>query len=532
MSKLPGEGWTNVGVFQLGKGKTLAVPMEVHQQARKKLVESFKKASISSGIVLLQGGDDQTQYDSDTELVFRQDSWFNNLFGVKEAAFYGAISIETGKCTLFMPRLPESYNIWCGSIRPASDFQVSYAVDEVLYVEELSNWLESSLSADLNSKIYLMKGVNSDSGLEAKPASFTNDNVFITDGKVNYDVLYNILSLCRVTKSKEEVEVMRYCAFVASNAHVEVMRNVKISEFEYELEAKFLYEIYKNGGCRKSAYTSICGCGPNSAVLHYGHAAAPNDRALSNNDMALLDMGAEYHGYVSDITCSYPVSGKFTNDQKVVFEGVLNAQIEVLNHMKPGSLWIDCHLIAEKEILKALETLGIVKGGKSIDEYVECALGAVFFPHGLGHLIGCDTHDVGGYLPDCPPRHIRPGLSKLRTARVLEVGMVMTNEPGCYFIDYLLDQALADPIQGKLLNAERLNEFRGFGGVRLEDVVLVTETGVENLTTCPRTVEEVESVLNGGPWPPVSDKAPSLRRKWTKLADKGLGMVEVNIPII
>jgi len=118
-------------------------------------------------------------------------------------------------------------------------------------------------------------------------------------------------------------------------------------------------------------------------------------------------------------------------------------------------------------------------------------LGAIFFPHGLGHLIGCDTHDVGGYLPGFPERSSEPGINKLRTSRLLEAGMVLTNEPGCYFINMLLDSALSRPEQSVYINNEVLQRFRGFGGVRLEDVVLVTEEGPVNLTLCPRTCQEV-----------------------------------------
>lgn len=130
-----------------------------------------------------------------------------------------------------------------------------------------------------------MTGVNSDSGATAKAARFEGDNEFWDTGKVDNATLYNIVSLARVIKSPDEIEVMRYCAYVASNAHAEVMRYAKTCSFEYELEAKFLFEIYKNGGCRRCAYNSICACGPNSSVLHYGHAAAPNDRILQSNDM-------------------------------------------------------------------------------------------------------------------------------------------------------------------------------------------------------------------------------------------------------
>ena len=150
-------------------------------------------------------------------------------------------------------------------------------------------------------------------------------------------------------------------------------------------------------------------------------------------------------------------------------------------------------------------------------------------PHGLGHLIGLDTHDVGGYLGGTPPRSQRPGLSKLRTARLVEAGMVLTVEPGCYFIDLLLDRALANPAQAKFIVASRLADFRGTGGVRLEDDVLVTEDGVDNLTLCPRTVGEIEGVLAGGVWPPTTDAAPELCRRWCRpnpdIAGGGDGVV-------
>lgn len=220
------------------------------------------------------------------------------------------------------------------------------------------------------------------------------------------------------------------------------------------------------------------------------------------------------------------MSGKFTADQRAIYEAVLNAQRAVYAHMLPGNLWTDCHLLAEREILKALHAIGILHNG-SIDEFADAHLGYVFFPHGLGHLIGCDTHDAGAYIPGTPERSTRPGLNKLRTARVLEVGMVLTNEPGCYFVDYLLDKALANPAQGKFINADVLQRFRGFGGVRIEDVVAVTVSGPETLSTCPRTVEEIEGVMAGQAWPPAMDAAPELKRQWVKLAHSGHGMERI-----
>ena len=135
------------------------------------------------------------------------------------------------------------------------------------------------------------------------------------------------------------------------------------------------------------------------------------------------------------------------------------------------------------------------------------------------------------YISGTPERPSRPGLKKLRTARILEANMVLTVEPGCYFIDYLLDAALADPTQAKFIDASRLESFRGYGGVRLEDDVVVTESGAQNYTLCPRTVAEVESVVAGGPWPPLVDHAPELRRVWVKLSEDCKSMVSSDVEV-
>lgn len=226
----------------------------------------------------------------------RQDSWFNYLFGVKEAGIYGAVSLSSGKSLLFIPRLPEEYRIWCGEIHPPSKFRESYAVDEVLYVEDLAGWVSATLDGDGgDAKLHLMSGVNSDSGSEAQAAKYDGIQAHHDAGRVDTAQLYNLLSTCRVTKSAAEIDVMRYVAYVASNAHTELMRTAHECSFEYELEARFQYEIYRRGGCRKCAYTCIGACGPNGAVLHYGHAGAPNDRELQPTDMVRRDAVSVLH---------------------------------------------------------------------------------------------------------------------------------------------------------------------------------------------------------------------------------------------
>lgn len=145
-------------------------------------------------------------------------------------------------------------------------------------------------------------------------------------------------------------------------------------------------------------------------------------------------MGANYFGYAADITCTFPVDGKFTADQKLVYEAVLDANLAVTNSAKPGVKWPDMHLLAVRVLLTKLKEGGLLQG--DVNKMVEDGLGYIFQPHGLGHLLGLDVHDVGGYLTDSPQRLQKPvGLHQLRTSRILREGMVLTIEPGCYFVD-------------------------------------------------------------------------------------------------
>ncbi|XP_060254015.1 xaa-Pro dipeptidase isoform X2 [Ovis aries] len=311
---------------------------------------------------------------------------------------------------------------------------------------------------------------------------------------VNNTILHPEIVECRVFKTDMELEVLRYTNKISSEAHREVMKAVKVGMKEYEMESLFEHYCYSRGGMRHSSYTCICGSGENSAVLHYGHAGAPNDKTIQDGDMCVFDMGGEYYCFASDITCSFPANGKFTPDQKAIYEAVLRSCRAVMSAMKPGVWWPDMHRLADRIHLEELARIGLLTG--SVDAMVQVHLGAVFMPHGLGHFLGLDVHDVGGY-PEGVDRIDEPGLRRLRTARHLEPRMVLTVEPGIYFIDHLLDEALADPARACFFNREVLQRFRGFGGVRIEEDVVVTDTGMELLTCVPRTVEEVEACMAG-----------------------------------
>uniref|UniRef100_A0A8C6AM36 Xaa-Pro dipeptidase n=1 Tax=Monodon monoceros TaxID=40151 RepID=A0A8C6AM36_MONMO len=432
--------------FWLGN-ETLKVPLALFALNRRRLCERLRKnpAVQAGSVVVLQGGEETQRYCTDTGVLFRQESFFHWAFGVTEPGCYGTMDVDTGMSTLFVPRFPPSHATWMGKIHSKEHFKEKYAVDDVQYTDEIA----SVLTSRSPSVLLTLRGVNTDSGSTCREASFEGISKF----NVNNTIL-----------------------------HPEIV------------ECLFEHYCFSRGGMRHSSYTCICGSGENSAVLHYGHAGAPNDKTIQDGDMCVFDMGGEYYCFASDITCSFPANGKFTLDQKAIYEAVLRSCRAVMSTMKPGVWWPDMHRLADRIHLEELTRIGILTG--SVDAMVQAHLGAVFMPHGLGHFMGIDVHDVGGY-PEGVDRMDEPGLRHLRTARHLEPGMVLTVEPGIYFIDHLLDEALADPARACFFNREVLRRFRGFGGVRIEEDVVVTDSGMELLTCVPRTVEEVEDCMAG-----------------------------------
>ncbi|GJQ76686.1 putative manganese ion binding protein [Trypoxylus dichotomus] len=463
------------------------VPLELFALNRRRLVNRLRQKNLGNTVVLLQGGKDKSFYDTDVYYVFRQESYFMWAFGVLEPECYGTIEVESGKSTLYIPELPAEYAVWMGPLLTKEDFKKKYGVDEVYFTNELKDVLLNKSPTSL----LTLKGLNTDSGLYAEEADFDGIDKF----KVDNSTLFPEIAELRVIKTSLELDVMRYVAKVSSEAHRKVMRYVKPGVSEFQCESEFLNHVYAKGGCRHASYTCICGSGPNGAILHYGHAAAPNDRIIQNGEICLFDMGGNYFGFAADITCSFPVNGKFTPDQKLIYEAVLKANIAVQKAAKPGVSWVNMHKLASRTLLEALKLGGLLKG--DVNEMMEAGLGYYFQPHGLGHLLGLDVHDVGGYLPGQPTRPIEKGPNRLRFARQLLEGMVVTIEPGCYFITPLLDEALASPILSKFLVPAVIERFRNFGGVRIEDDVYITASGIEDLTKVPRTVEEIESWMAG-----------------------------------
>ncbi|GAM27729.1 hypothetical protein SAMD00019534_109050, partial [Acytostelium subglobosum LB1] len=476
------------GYYWLGNS-THKVPLVMHKENRARLVKTILESSDQKSIpensfILFQGGKADTQYDTDHEPMFKQEKYFFWAFGSDMPDCYGVVSLNNAdqpESTLFVPKFPPEYAMWMGHIHAKDYYKEIFLVDHVEFVEDMAKYLREKKC----STIFTVEGLNTDSHKTTTPMHFHG----IEEFTVNTTMAFPHATECRVIKSPKEIECLRYSVESSCRAHLEVMKKIRPGMKEYQCESIFMYHSYHDNGCRNMGYTCICAANANGAVLHYGHAGEPNASTIRDGSICLFDMGAEYHGYTADVTCSYPANGKFTDDQKIVYNAVWDAQQAVLNAVKPGVEWIDMHKLAERCILAALLKAGILVG--SLEDLIDNKMGPVFFPHGLGHMLGLNTHDVGGYLGDAKPK-----INSLRTTRSLKENMCMTSEPGCYFIDHLLDQALADPVKSKHINNDVLARFRGFGGIRIEDDIVITATGHDNLSKMiPRSVEAIEAFM-------------------------------------
>ncbi|HEY5862762.1 MAG TPA: aminopeptidase P N-terminal domain-containing protein [Casimicrobiaceae bacterium] len=265
------------------------------------------------------------------------------------------------------------------------------------------------------------------------------------------------LAAMRLVKDRHELDLMRRAASISAAAHRRAMETTRPGWHEYQVEAELLHEFMRHGA-QAVAYPSIVGSGPNACVLHY----RDNNRQMMDGDLLLIDAGCEYQGYASDITRTFPVNGKFSGPQKAVYELVLAAQLACIDAVKPGVEFHDYHKVAERVLAQGFVDLGLCKG--TLDEVMESGAYKQYYMHRAGHWLGMDVHDAGLYQAKGASQRLAPG-------------MVLTVEPGAYIRP-------ADNVPEAFWNI----------GIRIEDDVLVTATGTENLTSAaPKTVADVEA---------------------------------------
>mmetsp|Transcript_38108 Transcript_38108/g.98782 ORF Transcript_38108/g.98782 Transcript_38108/m.98782 type:complete len:532 (-) Transcript_38108:108-1703(-) len=481
--------------FSMGEG-THRVPMSMHAENRARLCERLRKRHEigAAAVVFLQGGADQPVYDTDTNWAFKQESNFQYLFGVKEPGCLGALRVRDGRAVLLVPEMPEAYQAVCGPRKPPAWFHRAYAVDEVMYVHEAKQALEGLSAGEL---LIFQGDANRDSGNKLPEPELLEEASFKI-GREASQIFWDEMNECRLVKSPKELEVLQYVNDVSSHAHVAAMRTSRPMQREHLAEATFRYQSMLRG-CFRTGYDCICGSGRRNAILHYGHPAEPNSELVAQGSMRLLDMGAEYHCYTSDVTCSYPVSGTFNEAQRAVYGAVWAATLAVEMSIKPGVNYKDMHRLSQRTLLEKMKEAGLFLG--DVDAMVSAGLMSYFMPHGLGHNLGLDVHDVGGYAPGVFRKDDPSIKENLRLGRDLKEGMVLTVEPGFYFIDYLVESVVEDDKLSAFVNHERLKEiWTHCGGVRIEDDVVITSDGCRVLTVVPREISEVEAVMAGQEW--------------------------------
>lgn len=442
------------------------------RERRKRVLDLFEGGQ--NALIYLRGGSPLNRYDTDYQYAFRQESNFLYLSGVDEPDYELLIELDGGAFHLLAPKRPRRHAVWDGKIPTAAGIRQMYDPDQ-LHIGKKAADLISSIGVEC---VYCLD--------EAQAGALEGLSPKI---RIDTEALRDALAGARLVKTKEELDEMRHAAAINNLAHRELLKAVRPGMFEYECKAIFEYHQVRNGLVR-DAFNGIFASGPNSAILHYNGWR----RQLNEGELLLVDAGYESNGYASDVTRTWPVGGVYTPHRRAIYGIVLEAQRSAIEKAAPGVRMEELHLLSARIILEGLREERLIKG--EVDDLMQENIFALFFPHGLGHFLGLDTHDVGGY-PKGVDRIDRPGLRHLRARRELASGMVITIEPGIYFIPALLGPALRDRKKSPFLNGDRIEPLLDIGGVRIEDNLVLREGGCENLTDVPKEIREIEGLMKG-----------------------------------
>jgi Xaa-Pro aminopeptidase len=423
-------------------------------------LEEFMRRMDPNSVAIIPSAHETTR-SNDTQYRFRQDSDFYYLTGFEEPDSIAVIrpSHET-KYTLFVrPRDPER-EIWDGRRAGVEGAKSEFGANESFPTSEFDAKLQEFL--DGAEKLYYRLGVNRDLDDTiirqiARMRSLNRKPIHPPETIVDPATIVHEM---RVLKSAEEIELMQRAADIAAEAHVEAMKAVRPGMQEYQVEA-LIEQIFREKGASAPAYTSIVGAGANATVLHYIN----NDGELHDGELLLVDAGAEYKGYASDITRTFPINGRFTKPQREIYDLVLKAQMSCVEMVRPGVTHDQLKQHSIEVLTEGMVELGLLKG--KTEELIKEKKYEKFYMHGLGHMLGIDVHDVGRYYYG-------------QESRALEAGVVMTVEPGIYISPETKDIP---------------SQYLGIG-VRIEDDVLATSNGPRVLTNkVPKQAEEIESLM-------------------------------------
>ncbi|MES2579965.1 MAG: aminopeptidase P N-terminal domain-containing protein [Pseudomonadota bacterium] len=439
------------------------VNLKEFQQRRTQLLQK-----MGAGIAIIPTAAEAIR-NRDSHYPYRFDSYFYYLTGFTESESVliliagDAAKNEPPKSILFCRDKDIEREIWDGFRFGPEAAQTQFGFDEAYTIQQL----DALMPELMGNQAQLFYSLGADSHWDARVTGWLN----IVKNKARMGIsapqsildVRQLIDTQRLVKTPFEIDLMRRSANIAAAAHNRAMRFVadnlvKPSLMEYAVEAEFLHEFYRNGA-QAPAYTSIVAGGANACTLHYN----ANNAALKKGDLLLIDAGCELDGYASDITRTFPVSGKFNAPQRDLYELVLNAQLAAIEAAKPGNHWNTPHEVALNVLVQGFIDFKLCKG--SVEEVLENGSYRQFYMHRTGHWLGLDVHDAGEYK------------DKNGDWAILEAGNTLTVEPGCY-----------------VRPAENVPEHFWNIGIRIEDDVLITATGNEVLTkNAIKTVTDIEA---------------------------------------
>ncbi len=458
----------------------------VYIQRRKKLTETVKK-----GIILFMGNTDVPMNYPSNVYHWRQDSNFLYFFGLDYQNMAAIIDLDNGTEHLFGNDVSLDDIIWMGPQISTAEKASQCGVGHHHPFGQLHKMVTDAIKA--GRKVHFTPPYRAENKILLE--SLTDIKPSAQKQEASAELIKAIVAL-RSVKDALEITELEKAMDTAWLMHTTAMRMAKPGVYESEIAGAVEGIALASGGML--SFPAIISVRGETLHNHY------HGNMLKENDLLLVDTGTESSmHYATDHTRTTPVGGRFTSQQKDIYQAVLDAQLKSIESIKPGVTNLSAHMLAASTLANRLKELGLMKG--DISSAVEQGAHALFMPHGLGHMMGLDVHDMEdlgedyvGYDDEVKRSDIF-GTAFLRLGRRYEPGFVITVEPGCYFIPALIDQWQAEGKFKEYINFDKVNEYRDFGGIRIEDDILVTETGHKVLgKPIPRTIEEVEDIAGKG----------------------------------
>lgn len=455
---------------------------QIYKARRASLLEK-----IDNGLILFIGNNEAPMNYADNHYRFRQDSSFLYFFGLNLPGMAATMDTATGEICLYGDDFSVTDIIWMGPQPKMRELSEQVGVSTYKKRDELTNVLKN-----YKGHVHYLPPYRFDTQIRlSEQLGFFVNKV---PQKASKELVQAVVSI-REIKSAEEIEQMTQAVNISGEMHKSAMKAISKGMYEYEVVAK-IYETAKTHNSYL-AYPAICTINGQTLHNHF------HGNVLKEGQLFLNDSGAENEMcYSGDITRTAPVSGKFTNKQKEIYNIVYKMIEDCTADLKPGKQYRESHLQSNSIMLQGLKDLGIVKG--DVDTMVQEGVGGLFMPHGLGHQIGMDVHDMEdlgenlvGY-DHSTERSTQLGLKSLRLGKPLQENFVITVEPGLYFIPDLIEQYKAEGTFKEFVNYDKLTAYYDFGGIRIEDDVLITADGPQVLGEhIPKTIEEIENIMQG-----------------------------------